>query len=568
MVPLVKHKLMEMPIYYLPNGRLFAYYHEKPKLKFRPIISHLLIEKFGKGPFSTEVITETLFFAFDWYSQEFMKILNEQNEVSFYQALFGLHEFASKSHQENPNKSPIPQMDDQDFALYRRILKLCLEQACDIPLVRNIPFPTPEFLKSKELIIEDLMYLGDFLYEFSDLLAQQHMIEDCVDLLFTDKDLFYFTYKHHYGFIIQETLKEINSHLDEAIIGGNDFEDFKTALEHCHGMSYEQIISTIILMHERNEKQGGKMAMEEWYAYPKNLELLFDIPDNKAKDIFGGLTLTKENKMSLKDAIFKPYHINKYLYRPILVWNVKGVDRAIVGEFIFNEAIVSLYSNAFGWNKYPSEWDNECFKSYIKAKVVVNDKILEDAAELALNKQNVLYDRNITNLKKWNNQNINIHNDKCGEIDLLFVLNDKLYICDSKHLISRYDMNNFRNDYAAFETAKKAYNKTMRRKVAFLLENISHIQEHFQVLKNDRTLNVELKSVEGCFVVNTPTFVMYNNEYRIYTIKSFKEFLNGTFEDTTFQLLIDDEEKQTLLQVQYPYFRKPDYLVFNPEAED
>ena len=81
-------------------------------------------------------------------------------------------------------------------------------------------------------------------------------------------------------------------------------------------------------------------------------------------------------------------------------------------------------------------------------------------------------------------------------------------------------------------------------------------------------LKVELKSVEGCFVVNTPTFVMYNNEYRIYTIKSFKEFLNGTFEDTTFQLLIDDEEKQTLLQVQYPYFRKPDYLVFNPEEED
>lgn len=182
-------KIMEMPIYYLPNGRLFAYYHDKPKLKFRPIISRLLIEKFGKGPFETAQVTEALCFCFDWYSNKFMEILKEQNEVSFYQALFGLHEFSSRSHQENPNTSPLPQMNDQDFAVYRRILKLCLEQACDILLVRNIAFPTPEFLKSKELIIEDLLYLGDFFYQFSDLLAQQHMIQDCVDLHFTHQDL-------------------------------------------------------------------------------------------------------------------------------------------------------------------------------------------------------------------------------------------------------------------------------------------------------------------------------------------------------------------------------------------
>lgn len=555
-------------MYYLPNGRLFAYYHEKPKLKFRPVISRLLIKKFGKGPFTTEQITEALFFAFDWYSAEFLKILNKQNEVSFYQALFGLHEFASKSHQENPNKSPVPQMNDQDFAIYRRILKLCLEQACDIPLVRNIPFPTSQFLKSKELIIEDLLYLGDFLYEFSDLLAQQHMIEDCVDLLFTDKDLFYFTYKHHYGFVIEQTLKEINAHLEEAVIGTDDFEDFKNALKKCHGVTYEQITSTIILMQQRNEKQGGKMAMEEWYAYPKNLELLFDIPYDKAKDIFGGLTLTKDNKMSLKDAIFKPYHINKYLYRPILVWNVKGVDRAIVGEYIFNEAVGSLYSNALGWNKYPPEWSNDCFKEHIQAKIKVNDKILEDVAEAKLHELGVLYDRNVKSLKKWNNQNLNIHNEKCGEIDFLFLLNNKLYICDSKHLISRYDMNNFRNDYAAFETAKKAYNKTMTRKIAFLKANSNRIEEHFQVIKKDRNLKVNFGNVEGVFVVNTPTFVMYNNQYRIYTIKNFKEFLDGTFEDTVFQLLINDKEKETLLQITYPYFRTPKYLVLNPEAED
>lgn len=53
-------------------------------------------------------------------------------------------------------------------------------------------------------------------------------------------------------------------------------------------------------------------------------------------------------------------------------------------------------------------------------------------------------------------------------------------------------MNNFRNDYTAFETAKKAYNKIMSRKISFLKENIGLIQQHFKVSENNRKLKVEL----------------------------------------------------------------------------
>jgi hypothetical protein len=418
------------------------------------------------------------------------------------------------------------------------------------------------------LIIEDLLYLGGFMYEFSNLLAQQDMIEDCVDLKFTNKELFYFDYKHHYGFFIKKISLETNSHLAEAVTGAHDVEDFQKAFYDCHNVNFEQLVSTIILMQENNEKHGGKMAMEEWYAYPKNLEHLFNVPYEKAEKIFKGLTLTKENKMTLRDAIFEPYQINKYLYRPILVWNVKGVDRAIVGEYILNEAIVSLSTNAIGWNKYPQEWSNGCFKEFVKAKCIFNDKILEDIIEKALINQQILYDRNVKNLKKWNNQNINIHNEKCGEIDFLFIHDDKIFICDSKHLISRYDMNNFRKDYVNFETGKKAFNKTMARKIAYLNDNLDLLEEHFQVVTNNKNLKVTVVDIEGIFVVNTPTFVMYNNDFRIYTLKGFKELLSNTYEDKVYQLLIDSEDKQMLLHIKYPYFRKPKYFVFNPDKED
>lgn len=272
--------------------------------------------------------------------------------------------------------------------------------------------------------------------------------------------------------------------------------------------------------------------------------------------------------MSLKDAIFKPYNSNKYLYRPFLVWNVRGKERTIIGEHIFNEAIGSLYANAIGWKKYPPEWGNDCFKEYVKKKSGANDKILEDKADDLLKKYEVIYDRNITSLKKWNNQNLNIHNEKCGEIDLLFLHNDRLFIGDSKHLISRYDMSNFRNDYNAFETSKKAYNKTMLRKIKFLNNNSHLIEEHFRVVRNDKNLAVEFSGIEGIFVVNTSTFLMYNNHFRIYTIKGFKELLTNTYKDMSYQLLVDEGDEQKLIKVDYPYFKKPTYFVFEPDDEN
>ena len=70
----------------------------------------------------------------------------------------------------------------------------------------------------------------------------------------------------------------------------------------------------------------------------------------------------------------------------------------------------------------------------------------------------------LQNSKKWNNKNLGIDTEDCGEIDFLIIIGSILYIADSKHLLSRYDMSSYRNDYAAFETNKKPYNKTAPKK--------------------------------------------------------------------------------------------------------
>lgn len=551
-----------MPYYSLPDGKFFAKYEQNSIDRFRLDFSKELKEKYGERAHSPDEISEILSFSFDWYSVRFMNLLNSQEEVAFFQVLFGLHEFASKAQQMNPNVSPIPQMSVQDFAVYRRVLRLCLEHACEMKLLRNGTFPDVDFLDKKQEIIYDILYLGDFLYEFADLIAMQKLVEDSIELRFNNEGLFYFTRKHHYDEAIKSLFSDLSEHLAQAIIENNAQEDFMEAFRECHGIGIEALVYIIVEIEKRNEPYGGNMAMEEWYAFPKNLELIFDVPYSHAENLFQGLTLRKENKLSVSQAIFKPNNINKYLYRPILVWNVDGKDRAIVGRNILNESLVSLYSNAFGWNKAPEEWLNSCFKNFIKRKMLENDKVLEDEIGKILKEKNILFDRNLKSLKKWNNQGLNINNKTCGEIDFLFIQNDTLYICDSKHLISRYDMNNFLNDYSSFEK-EKGYNDTMRRKVKFLEEKKSLVSEHFQVLSGCKDYEVKYSKIEGIFVINTPTFIMFNNDLRIYTIKSFKEFVNNTFEDLEFEIYKSEADKTTYIRARYPYFRKPKYFDFS-----
>lgn len=551
-----------MPIYFTPENRLISWYSDCTIKTHRPTISLLLIEKYGSGPHNEKEIVDALFFTLDWYQDKFMELLNNEKELTFYQGIFLLHEMSSMLHQERPNESPLQNMDRKEFAVYRRILKLILEQACDIPLVSGMK-ASLEYMKSKESLIDELLYLGDLIFSFSNLLTAQDMIEDCVELKFTPDNLFYFNFKHQYGHVISELDKSYNDHLAKAVTGKDSLEDFIVAIKDCMGIDYGAVIGTIEAIH--NHFEAGKFALDQWNIYPINLKNLYGIPVEKGTVFLKGLTLTKDNKMSLKEAVYRPHKINKYLYRPFLIWNVDGNDMTFVGDKIFIESIHSLCTNAFGWGKYPSEWESDCFKKYIQRKVSFNDKILEDQAEKLLANNSIIYDRNIKSLRKWNNHGLNIDNEKCGEIDFMFIHENKIFIADSKHQITRYDMNNYKNDFAYFDTNKKSYNKTISRKLQYLSSRLYDIQEHFQVLTNNRALRLPLTEINGIFVVNTPTFVMHNNEFRIYTLKSFEELITGRFRDESYNIMIDEGNQFKMLQIDYPYFKKPKYRVFNYE---
>ena len=62
----------------------------------------------------------------------------------------------------------------------------------------------------------------------------------------------------------------------------------------------------------------------------------FGVTAEIGNKFYSGLTLSRENKLSIADAVYKPHSLFRYLYRPFLIWNVDGNDLVIVGQSLWH----------------------------------------------------------------------------------------------------------------------------------------------------------------------------------------------------------------------------------------
>ena len=76
-------------------------------------------------------------------------------------------------------------------------------------------------------------------------------------------------------------------------------------------------------------------------------------------------------------------------------------------------------------------------------------------------------------------------------------------------------MSNQKLDYYNFTSNSgnnQAYDIKLYKKVDWIKENLSLVEEHFKKKENISSLDLSKYLVEGIFVVNTPTFHMYNSD--------------------------------------------------------
>lgn len=511
-----------MPVYNLDNGPLFVYFDQSTTDRVDDLLSVDLQKYFLEVAESERTVEKALAFSFEWCSQKMLEVLRGQRQVCFFQTIFVLHELSCPYTETQPGISPVPAIGNWEFGIYRRVLKLCLEQACDLVLTNAGEFSLG-YIDAIEPVLSELICLGSLAIEFSSFLAEEKLSKGSFLLSF-DKGRYDFQRTERSKLRSFRLLSYVKRYKTDAY-DRSAVDNFVRAVSNCFGIEFDKIATTIALVQEHYKDVGGRLLLIKSDAYPLLLEQFFGIPAAKAAVFLQGLTLSRSNKLSLQESIYRTDNLNRYLYRPILLLNVDGKEFSLIGQEVFAQSIVSLCMQAFGWRKFPIEWKNECFERYVEETAMKNDAVLEDAIEAVLVNKGLVYDRNILNLLRADNRNLAVVPDP-GEIDFLFIYHDILYIAESKHQLIRYDMSNFDHDSASFT---KTYNKKLAKKVDFIKERLPLVVEHFRTLRKDRAFGPVILGVEGLFIINTPSFVLFENALPVFGLPQFRRYLEGDF---------------------------------------
>jgi len=539
--------------------------------KYRKEVSKRIIEKFGKGPFVTEIIAEILIFCQQYFISEFEAICQEEKSYLFFKDVFWLHENAAELRRSEHFHTLPEGLDKAYIGGYRRVLKMILEQGCVVEMVtgekRNELFKKRSFE-----VLNNLLFLGEMIYRFGESIAEQKMVEDITDITFDSHNLYHLERRHHYESIFAHITKELEKTKDDFIIDPAGETDFKDAVLRSTGIDYDKLKEVIYILYVHFELEPGDCLSASRDNFIKDICSHTTLAPAVVEEFLSGLTLTKENKLSITELIRRPHSLNRYLYRPLLLWSINGKPFYILGLHSLFEAENSLVLNAIPWGKFPQEWEQwPTFKEYVDRKKDAHDKWLDDKVEEIIKDCQLMYDRKVVKLTT-KKTSYKITGKNLGEIDFLIIspVTKKILVTECKHLVGRYDMVNWQQDFEHFTKDGKtlSYNSRIKEKVKWLQQNMDVLEQHFQRKYEDPSLNLKDYTVEGIFIINTPTFYMYNADFRIYTFHHLRDVLLGEYEDPTFLIWIDGDEHLTSYSIKYPYFRKPKMLYYEYDDDD
>lgn len=541
-----------MPRISIDGHPLISYDYSASKEIYWEKLSQFIVSKYGNQIFKEHSLVEGILLdSFQFLVGEFKFILSTENNYSFYTYIFWLHEESIKIHIKTISGLKLEDIDESELARYRRILKLILEQGCEINFEWG-EFPDSSQLMEMDKKIQHLLYIATWMYSFADFIAFQKMVKECHSVSFNDDGYLKVDWQHHFGFIYNKLFPLLSGDYEEATFDENAVKDLKEKINECFSIDYDYAGGIIFEIKKHHNPKDPYLQTIEPFVLPINLSKQFGISEENAKVFYHGLTLTRENKLSIENIILKPYSTRRYMFRPILVYTIDGVKRALVGAEKFSESILVLSTNALQWNAMLDEWkQNPCISKFVSDKGNKHDKILEDEIEEAVKKNNLIFSRGIKSFTQYAD-NVNIENALVGEIDFIILnLETKtMYVTEVKYNRARYEPVGYRNDYSNF---KNIYEKKMTRKVKWIKDNIQIVAEHFSILNDIPNLDLSGFNTKGVFFINTPTFYMFNGDYKAITLKNVSDYIIGKYDYPEFTLSIDD--KKTIIK--HPYFKKP-----------
>ncbi|HMH35162.1 MAG TPA: hypothetical protein VK543_19130, partial [Puia sp.] len=525
--------------------------------KYRKAISALIIEKFGKGPYLPVIQKEVFTYCQQYFIGEFEKVCENETSYTFYREVFRLHEQATNLRRSDHYHQLPKGIDKEYISIYRRVQKMILEKGCDIDM-KSGEKADQEFICRIEPVLNNLLYLGEMIFDFTESFAEFCMVEGISRLTFDENDLYNQVRDPHLDHVCRNISADMANRSDEYILDPNGSKDFKAAVQEAFGFDYDKIGLLIAALYDKFKLEPPDCLSADTINFVTDAANICEAPRESVAKFLSGLTLTRSNKMMIAERVRRPYLMNRFLYRPYLEWTINDKRYLVTGIYSIDEAENSLVLNAIPWGKFPEEWKGGTgFANYVHRKHDEHDRWLDDKVEKIVGHCGLHYARGVKNIQA-NGQSYSLMEKSLGEIDFLIISPaiKKLLVTECKHLLGRYDMVNWKQDHDHFtvDGSKPGYNTRLATKVEWTKKHIKQVEGHFQIKYKDNSISLDAYQVEGIFVINTPTFYMYNALYRIYSYSQFEEVITGQHTDPIYTLVDETEDEIATFWVRYPYF--------------
>lgn len=536
----------------LPHS-MFIKYGERSSSHFWELCSLSVREKFGDGPFADDTSIRGVYLhLIDILSIYFTDIIHGENDYNFARYLFANHEASLEIVSAMRDGQPV-NVDESDLALNRRILKLALEQCCDVDYT-DARVPSKESVQYYVSKVEDLAYIGYLLYYFTDGISEMHLMPESHVLSFDEPGKLVSKRKDIVEAIFRRVMPEFDREYEHGVYDKTYLQDLKQELQHCFGVNYDAAGGLIFEIKRHHNPNAPDLQSIEAGILVQNLVEGMGVDRQNAECFYGGLTISRHNELPIKTAVYQPHSMNRYLSRPILILSQNGEARALVGVNKWVESIYTMGVNGFQWQTAPIEWAaNARFKQFMTAKAAAHDKLLEDPVELVFKNYQIRYGRNIKVFFDAHGKSTRVDVKGIGEMDFVFIDSDykKVIVADCKYNRSKYEMVGYVRDKNNFVDE---YEPKLNAKVNWIKGNLALLTEHFNTLYPKRQINLQNYTVEPLFIINTPTFYMLTGAIKTITAHMMEGYIKRGCELATFSIKMNGIEKS----ISHPYFSVTD----------
>jgi len=537
-------------IKFIDGRMLYILYGERSYFKYNKLLVAKLLEKFGEGKFDQESVThEILKFAYAWSADTFLELMHSQKDVRFLYYLFKVHEDSIKLYYHSQTDAAALEKKEvhiSTLSVNRRILKLALEQACDIDYTGNID-PDPSVMPGFLMRMEDLLFVGERLFAFAEYMAEQRMMEDPIEIII-EKNAYTIQRKYHYDAIYGDMEKLFQEGFSSGLVDKDSVKELREELQKCMGIDYDFAGGQIKEIKKHFSPVAPDMQTVQYEALLINLQHN-GVSVEDSENFYAGLTLSRTNKLPIQKSVYLSHSFKRYFFRPILMVNINGEERALVGDEKWKESILVMATNGFQWQHAPDEWKrNQAFKKYLDRKSEEHDKILEDKVKEVLNARGIPFIHHVVQLSPLKGPATRIDKEP-GEIDFIIVdLNcKKILVTDCKYHRARYEMVGFSTDFKNF---REEYEPKIIKKVKFTKDHLPLLQEHFE-REAKISFDLTLFDVDALFIVNTPTFYILNGRIKTVTITHLDELIDNCYIVPEIVANLEDGSQKA---IKHPYY--------------